>query len=64
MRKLIPPLTNLTDRLTKMASHARNRAEVMSPGPKRDALLRAARISENALQVQQWLSSAGLRTPS
>jgi hypothetical protein len=54
---------SLTDRLTQMASAARNRAEASPPGPKREALLKAARLSENALQIQQWLSSAGLRAP-
>jgi hypothetical protein len=58
------PTTPLTDRLSQMASHARDRAEAMPPGPKREALLRAARLSENALQIQQWLSSASLRAPT
>ena len=55
--------TSLTDRLTQMASDARNRAETTPPGPKREALIKAARLSENALQIQQWLSSPGLRAP-
>jgi hypothetical protein len=61
---LKPATTSLADRLTQMASDARSRAEAMPPGPKREALLKAARISENALQLQQWLSSAGLRAPT
>jgi len=56
--------TSLTDRLTQMASEARTRAEATPPGPKREALLRAARLSENALNIQQWLSSSGLRAPT
>lgn len=56
--------TSLTERLTQMASVARSRAEATPPGPKREALLKAARLSENALHIQQWLSSPGLRTPT
>jgi hypothetical protein len=55
--------TSLTDRLTQLASAARNRAEASPPGRKREALLRTAQLSENALQIQQWLSSPGLRAP-
>ena len=53
----------LTDRLTQLASDARTRAEATPPGPKREALLKAARLSENALHIQRWLSS-GLRAPT
>ncbi|MET4120300.1 hypothetical protein ABIB90_001728 [Bradyrhizobium sp. JR4.1] len=56
--------TSLTERLTQMASAARSRAEATPPGPKREALLKAARMSENALHIQQWLSSPGLRPPT
>jgi hypothetical protein len=58
------PTTSLTDRLTQLASDARSRAETTPPGPKREALLNAARLSENALHIQQWLSSPGLRAPT
>ena len=44
------PTTSLTDRLTQLASDARARAEATPPGPKREALLKAARLSKNALQ--------------
>jgi hypothetical protein len=56
--------TSLKERLNQLASDARSRAEAMPPGPKREDLLKAARISENALQLQQWLSSTGLRAPT
>lgn len=61
MVKLILPLT---ERLTQMASIARSRAESTPSGPKREALLKAAQLSENALHIQQWLSSTGLRKPT
>jgi len=57
------PTTSLADRLTQLASDARARAEAAPPGPKREALLKAARLSENALHIQRWLSS-GLRAPT
>jgi hypothetical protein len=56
--------TTLTDRLTQMASAARKSAEATPPGPKREAFVKAALVSENALRVQQWLSSSGLRRPT
>jgi len=55
--------TSLKERLTEMASVARSRAEATPPGPKREALLKAARLSENALHIQQWLNSPGLQAP-
>ena len=61
MIKLIPPLT---ERLTQLANAARSQAESAPPGPKREALLKAAKLSENALHIQKWLSSSGLRTPN
>ena len=57
------PATSLADRLTQLARDARNRAEATPPGPKREALLKAALLSENALHIQRWLSS-GLRAPT
>ncbi len=56
---MLKPTTSLTERLTQMASVARSRAETAPPGPKREALLKAARLSENALHIQQWLSPGG-----
>jgi hypothetical protein len=60
----MPKLISLTERLTQLASDARGRAEATPPGPKREALLNAARVSEDALRIQRWLSSPGLRTPT
>ena len=59
MVKILP---SLTERLTQLASAARSRAESAPPGPKREALLKAAQLSENAVNIQKWLSS-GLRAP-
>jgi hypothetical protein len=54
----------LTVRLAQLADEARRRAEAAPPGAKREALLKAARISETALQLQQWIGSPGLRAPT
>ena len=59
---MLKPSRSLTEHLTKIAAEARRRAETAPPGPKREALLKAAQLSENALHIQQWLSS-GLRAP-
>jgi hypothetical protein len=58
------PTTSLTDRLIELASAARNRAAAVPPGPKREALLKAVLLSENALHIQRWLTSPGLRAPT
>jgi hypothetical protein len=55
---------SLTDRLVKLAKDARALAEATPPGTKRQALLRSSLLSENALHIQQWLSSPGLRAPN
>jgi hypothetical protein len=55
---------SLKDRLAKLEKEARDRAERAPPGAKREALLKAARLSENALLIQQWLSSPSLRAPT
>ena len=54
---------SVKDRLAQLAKEARDRTEAMPPGAKREALIKAAKLSETALQIQQWLSSPGLRVP-
>jgi hypothetical protein len=54
---------SLRDRLAKLAKKAHNRAEATPPGAKRAALIRAARISETAAYIQEWINSRGLRAP-
>ena len=58
------PTMSLTDRLIKLAADARKSAAAAPAGPKREALLRAALLSENALHIQQWMASPGLRAPT
>jgi hypothetical protein len=61
MRQHVIPLK---DRLTQLAKEARARAEALPAGAKREALLRAAAVSETAAQIQRWISSPGLRAPT
>jgi hypothetical protein len=53
----------LMERLAQLTKDSRDLAATMPPGTKREALLRAAKLNENALHVQKWLSSPGLRAP-
>ena len=50
-------------RLLKHAQDAREAARRLPPGRKRETLLRQARASEMAIQIEQWISSPGLRPP-
>ena len=44
-------------------SRLREEAELLPPGPVRDAALRKARQAETESHMQDWLSSPGLRKP-
>ena len=50
-------------RLLKHAQGAREAAGRLPPGKTRETLLRQARASEIALQIEKWISSPGLRPP-
>lgn len=50
-------------RLLKHAQDAREAARRLPPGKKRETLLRQARASETAIQIEKWISSPGLRPP-
>lgn len=50
-------------RLLKHAHDAREAARRLPPGKKRETLLRQARASEMAVQIEKWISSPGLRPP-
>jgi hypothetical protein len=46
------------------AAQLKKQAEEMTPGVRRDELLRKARQAETAAHVDDWLSSPGLRPPA
>ena len=50
-------------RLLKHAQDAREAARKSPPGKKRELLLRQARASETAVQIERWIASPGLRQP-
>ena len=50
------------DRLAKEAERFRQEADTKSPGAERDDLLRKACQAETAARIDQWVSSAGLKT--
>lgn len=50
-------------RLLQSAQEARDAARQLPPGKQRDLLLRQARASEMAVQIDKWISSPGLRPP-
>ena len=50
-------------RLMKHAQDAREAARKSPPGKKREMLLRQARASEMAVQIERWIASPGLRPP-
>jgi len=52
------------ERLALEAQRLREQAREMPPGLERDHLLRKARQTETASQVNEWLSSPGLRPPN
>jgi hypothetical protein len=54
---------SFSERLAQDAEEARARAETVSPGPERDALLRRARQADTAMHLNDWLSSSGLQPP-
>ena len=64
MAKRLPSqATSLKERLTKFANDAQARAYASSPGPERDALLKAARLAETTSHIEDWLSAPGMKAP-
>lgn len=53
----------LEDRCAREAAQLRESAEMLPPGPVRDAALRKARQMETASHMSEWLSSLGLQAP-
>jgi hypothetical protein len=54
----------LNERLAVEATHLRERANTLPAGAERDDLLKKARRLEVASQLDNWLSSPGLRSPT
>ncbi len=65
LRKRVKHLTTFEERLVEEARRFREAAEEQPPGSTaRELLLRRARQAETASQMNDWLSSPGLKTPN
>jgi hypothetical protein len=62
-RRRFTQIHNLEDRLGEEAKRLREEAEMLPPGPVRDAALRRARQAETGSHMSEWLRSPGLRSP-
>jgi hypothetical protein len=54
----------LEKHLAEEAERLRSEANLLSPGPQRDQLLRKARQAETGSRITDWLTSPGLRPPN
>ena len=55
--------SSFEERLANEARRCKEQARSLRPSQEREALLRKARQSEIALDVNKWLSSPGLKPP-
>lgn len=62
-RRRVKHITSFEARLLQHAQQVREVAHLLPPGKKREMLLRQARASEMAVQIDRWISSPGLRPP-
>jgi hypothetical protein len=62
-RRRVKQEISLEARLLLRAQEARDAARRLPPGKQRELLLRQARASEMAVQIDRWISSPGLRPP-
>ncbi|AWM02564.1 hypothetical protein [Bradyrhizobium amphicarpaeae] len=63
-RRRFKQTRTLTERLADEAKRCREEARALSPGRRREMLLRRARQDETAMQMEAWLRSPGLRAPT
>jgi hypothetical protein len=62
-RRRVKQELSFAARLLKHAQQVRESARSSPPGKQREMLLRQARASEMAAQIDKWLASPGLRPP-
>ena len=62
-RRRVKHITSFEARLLQHAQQTREAAHLLPPGKKREMLLRQARASEIAVQIDKWIASPGLRPP-
>jgi hypothetical protein len=62
-RKRVKHSHSFEERLLSAAKAARESARKLPPGKQREMLLRSARESEAAAEINRWISSPGLKSP-
>ncbi len=62
-RRRFKQTTSLDQRLMEEAERLRKEARGTPPGIAREQLIRRALQAETAVNIQQWLTSPGLRAP-
>ena len=62
-RRRVKQELSFAARLLRHAKQVRDAARKSSPGKQREMLLRQARASEMAAQIERWIASPGLRPP-
>ena len=62
-RRRFDKIDPLDRRLSEEAERLRKETRGTPPGVERDSLIRRARLAETASQMNEWLSSPGLRSP-
>lgn len=63
-RRRFKQTVSLSARLTAEARRLREEARELSPGARRERLLRKARQLETASHIDAWLASTGLQAPT
>lgn len=63
-RRRFKQTVSLSDRLAAEARRLRDEAKALSPGARRERLLRKARQLETASHINEWLASPGLQSPT
>lgn len=63
-RRRFKQTTSIDQRLMEEAERLRKEARGTPPGIARERLIRRARQAETAVNIQQWLTSPGLRAPT
>ena len=53
----------LRERLASEVLRLTDGAKALRPGREKDAMVRKARLMETASQINEWLTSPGLRVP-
>ena len=62
-RRRVKQTTSLQQRLLAFAGYAREAAEDIPPGPRKQKMLEKARVAETTADLDIWISSPGLAPP-